>query len=79
MKTNFIFRWPTKNVDFDDCIFRYPLIDGTFFISPRQHTPACIQVKRQNKNIVVAKQPPVAVPATNTAVVSPSRPGPGFS
>jgi hypothetical protein len=24
---------------------RYPLIDGTFFLSPRQHTKACIQVK----------------------------------
>jgi hypothetical protein len=25
--------------------FRYPLIDGTFFLSPRQHTKACIQVE----------------------------------
>jgi hypothetical protein len=24
---------------------RYPLIDGTFFLSPRQHTKSCIQVK----------------------------------
>ena len=24
---------------------RYPLIDGTFFLSPRQHTKTCIQVK----------------------------------
>jgi hypothetical protein len=24
---------------------RYPLIDGTFFLSPRQHTKACIQVE----------------------------------
>jgi len=28
---------------------RYPLIDGTFFISPRQHTPACIQVKAEGR------------------------------
>ena len=29
--------------------YRYPLIDGTFFISPRQHTPACIQVKAEGR------------------------------
>ena len=29
---------------------RYPLIDGTFFVSPRQHTAACIQVSTQRVN-----------------------------
>lgn len=24
---------------------RYPLVDGTFFLSPRQHSPACAEVK----------------------------------
>ena len=28
---------------------RYPLIDGTFFISPRQHTASCIQVKAEGR------------------------------
>lgn len=28
---------------------RYPLIDGTFFLSPRQHTPSCIQVKSDGR------------------------------
>jgi len=28
---------------------RYPLIDGTFFISPRQHSSACIQVKAEGR------------------------------
>lgn len=28
---------------------RYPLIDGTFFVSPRQHTPSCIQVKADGR------------------------------
>jgi len=28
---------------------RYPLIDGTFFISPRQHTSSCIQVKAEGR------------------------------
>jgi len=28
---------------------RYPLIDGTFFISPRQHTASCIQVKCEGR------------------------------
>ena len=23
---------------------RYPLVDGTFFLSPRQHSPACAEV-----------------------------------
>lgn len=29
---------------------RYPLIDGTFFLSPRQHTPSCIPVKAEGRN-----------------------------
>lgn len=29
---------------------RYPLIDGTFFLSPRQHTKACIQVKMDGRS-----------------------------
>jgi hypothetical protein len=29
---------------------RYPLIDGTFFLSPRQHTKSCIQVKHEGKS-----------------------------
>jgi len=28
---------------------RYPLIDGTFFLSPRQHSKACIQVKYEGR------------------------------
>ena len=28
---------------------RYPLIDGTFFLSPRQHNKSCIQVKLEGK------------------------------
>jgi hypothetical protein len=28
---------------------RYPLIDGTFFLSPRQHTASCIQVKSEGR------------------------------
>lgn len=28
---------------------RYPLIDGTFFLSPRQHNRTCIQVKLEGK------------------------------
>jgi len=28
---------------------RYPLIDGTFFLSPRQHTPSCIPVKSEGR------------------------------
>lgn len=28
---------------------RYPLIDGTFFLAPRQHTKSCIQVKLEGK------------------------------
>jgi len=28
---------------------RYPLIDGTLFISPRQHTSSCIQVKAEGR------------------------------
>lgn len=23
---------------------RYPLVDGTFFLSPRKHTPGCVEV-----------------------------------
>jgi len=29
---------------------RYPLIDGTFFLSPRQHTVSCIPVKAEGRN-----------------------------
>lgn len=28
---------------------RYPLVDGTFFLSPRQHTKSCIEVKVEGK------------------------------
>jgi hypothetical protein len=28
---------------------RYPLIDGTFFLSPRQHVKSCIQVKVEGR------------------------------
>jgi len=28
---------------------RYPLIDGTFFLAPRQHTKSCIQVKLEGR------------------------------
>lgn len=28
---------------------RYPLLDGTFFLSPKQHSKACIQVKLEGK------------------------------
>lgn len=28
---------------------RYPLIDGTFFLSPRQHHKSCVQVKSEGK------------------------------
>jgi hypothetical protein len=30
---------------------RYPLIDGTFFLSPRQHTKSCIQVIDQSSTL----------------------------
>lgn len=29
---------------------RYPLVDGTFFLSPRQHIKTCIQVKLEGRN-----------------------------
>jgi len=29
---------------------RYPLIDGTFFLSPRQHNRTCVQVKLEGKS-----------------------------
>jgi len=33
------------------CVFdRYPLINGTFFLSPRQHNRTCIQVKLEGKS-----------------------------
>ncbi|XP_076164894.1 hdc homolog, cell cycle regulator isoform X3 [Ptiloglossa arizonensis] len=28
---------------------RYPLVDGTFFLSPRQHSPACAEVKVEGR------------------------------
>nr|XP_024214868.1 headcase protein [Halyomorpha halys] len=28
---------------------RYPLVDGTFFLSPRQHTKTCIEVKVEGR------------------------------
>ncbi|XP_063703576.1 headcase protein [Culicoides brevitarsis] len=28
---------------------RYPLVDGTFFLSPRRHTTGCIEVKYENR------------------------------
>uniref|UniRef100_A0A182KDT1 Headcase domain-containing protein n=1 Tax=Anopheles christyi TaxID=43041 RepID=A0A182KDT1_9DIPT len=28
---------------------RYPLVDGTFFLSPKQHTKGCIEVKYENR------------------------------
>merc|ERR1712080_391328 len=28
---------------------RYPLLDGTFFLSPKQHSKTCIQVKLEGK------------------------------
>lgn len=30
---------------------RYPLIDGTFFLSPRQHSKGCIEVRNGNLSI----------------------------
>lgn len=27
---------------------RYPLIDGTFFLSPRQHSKSCIEVSKRS-------------------------------
>lgn len=27
---------------------RYPLVDGTFFLSPKQHAKGCIEVSREN-------------------------------
>lgn len=29
---------------------RYPLVDGTFFLSPKQHSPGCIEVKYDGRN-----------------------------
>ena len=37
----------SRSGQFNCC--RYPLIDGTFFISPRQHSSACIQVKAEGR------------------------------
>ncbi|CAD6215498.1 GSCOCG00000307001-RA-CDS [Cotesia congregata] len=28
---------------------RYPLVDGTFFLSPRQHSPSCAEVKVEGR------------------------------
>ena len=30
-------------------IYRYPLVDGTFFLSPRQYNKSCVQVKYEGK------------------------------
>ena len=31
---------------------RYPLVDGTFFLSPVQHSKECIEVRRWSRNCV---------------------------
>ena len=38
----------TKNTN-SFLIYRYPLVDGTFFLSPRQYNKSCVQVKYEGK------------------------------